>query len=84
LLGAPSIPSKSVLDSIGNLPQQLVQAQWLVAGVGIVSLGLMFALRRKLNGLWRWLPAAIVVAGFGVLASSLLGFDAKLRISMPE
>ncbi len=84
LLGAPSIPSKSVLESIGNLPQQLVQAHGLVAAVGIVSLVLMFGLRRKLNGLWRWLPAAIIVAGFGVVASSLLGFDAKLRIAMPE
>lgn len=84
LLGAPSIPSKSVLESVGALPQQLLQAQWPVAVVGIVSLGLMFALRRKLSGVWRWLPAAIIVAGFGVVASSILGFDAKLRIAMPE
>ena len=84
LLGAPSVPAKSVLESLAHLPLQLAQAQWLVAAVGIVSLGLMFGLRRQLGGLWRWLPAAIVVAGFGVVASSLLGFDAKLRIAMPE
>lgn len=84
LLGAPAIPSKSVLASLGNLPQQLVQAQWLVALVGVISLVLMFALRRKVHGLWRWVPAAIIVAGFGVLASTLLGFDARFRIAMPE
>lgn len=84
LLGAPSIPSKSVLASLGNLPQQLAQAQLLVAVVGIISLVLMFALRRKVSGLWRWIPAAIIVAGFGVLASSVLGFDSKLRIAMPD
>ena len=83
LLGAPSIPSKSVLASLGNLPQQLAQAQWLVALVGAISLALMFGLRHKVQGLWRWVPAAIIVAGFGVLAGTVLGFDASLRIAMP-
>lgn len=84
LLGAPSIPAKSVLESLGNLPQQLVQLQWPVTLVGAASLALMFALRRKVSGFWRWLPAAIVVAGAGSVAGAVLGFDAKLRITMPE
>lgn len=84
LLGAPSVPSKSVLQSLGNLPQQLTQAQWEVGLVGIVSLVLMFALRRQVGGIWRWVPAAIVVSGFGVVVGAMLGFDAKFRIAMPE
>jgi MFS superfamily sulfate permease-like transporter len=84
LMGAPAIPSKSVLASLGNLPQQLTQAQWQVAVVGLVSLLLMFALRRKAHGLWRWIPAAIIVAGVGVVAGAALGFDPKLRIAMPD
>lgn len=84
LLGSPSIPSKSVLESVANLPQQLTQAQPLVAAVGIISLVLMFALRRKVSGWWRWVPAAIIVAGFGVVTSLALDFDSRLRIAMPE
>jgi MFS superfamily sulfate permease-like transporter len=84
LVGAPAIPSQSVLASLANLPQQLGQAQLLVAAVGLVSLALMFALRKKKSGWWRWLPAAIVVAGFGILAGLVVDFDAALRISMPE
>lgn len=83
LLGAPSIPSKSVLASLGNLPQELAQAHWQAALVGLVSLALMFALRHKTQGLWRWIPAVIIVAGVGVLAGLGLGFDASLRIAMP-
>lgn len=84
LMGAPSIPSKSVMASLGNLPQQLAQAQWQVALIGVISLVLMFALRRQVRGLWRWVPAAIIVAGFGVVASLALGVDAKMRIAMPS
>ncbi|MDP1525068.1 MAG: SulP family inorganic anion transporter [Rhodocyclaceae bacterium] len=84
LVGAPAIPSQSVLASLANLPQQLGQAQLLVAAVGLASLALMFALRKKKSGWWRWLPAAIVVAGFGILAGLVVDFDAALRISMPE
>ena len=83
-LGAPAVPSGSVLDSLSILPSQLLSAQWQVAAVGVISLGLMFALRRKASGLWRWIPAAIVVAAFGILSSTVLGFDASLRIAMPE
>lgn len=83
-LGAPAVPSGSVLDSLSILPSQLLSAQWQVAAVGVISLGLMFALRRKASGLWRWIPAAIVVAAFGILGGIVLGFDASLRIAMPE
>ncbi len=84
LLGAPALPSKSVLQSLANLPQQLAQTQWTVALVGLVSLALMFVLRRRVSGWWRWVPAAILVAGFGTLAAWVLGFDAALRIRMPD
>jgi carbonic anhydrase len=84
LLGAPAAPSKSVLASLSNLPDQLLMTQWQVALVGLISLILMFALRRKVSGVWRWVPAAIIVAGFGILASSAFRFDASLRIGMPE
>jgi MFS superfamily sulfate permease-like transporter len=84
LLGAPAMASPSALESIGDLPQQLAQAQALVAVVGIASLALMFALRRQVTGVWRWIPAAMAVAAFGAVAGWALGFDPSLRIRMPE
>lgn len=84
LLGAPSVPSKSLLESLSNLPGQLAQAQIVVAMIGVVSLALMFALRRKIGGWWRWLPPAIVVAAFGVVAGWLASLPEALRIRMPE
>jgi carbonic anhydrase len=84
LVGAPALPSKSVLQSLLNLPQQLAQAQWPVALVGVIGLALMFALRRKVSGWWRWVPSAIIVAGLGTVAAAALGFDAALRIRMPD
>lgn len=84
LLGVPSVPSKSVLDSISHLPQQLMHAQWHVALIGVVSLALMFALRRCVTGVWRWLPSAIVVAALGVVLGWLFGVPEALRIHMPE
>jgi len=84
LIGAPSLPSKSVMEALALLPQQLAQLKPLVAAVGIASLALMFALRRKVGGWWRSIPAAIFVAGFGVLAGLVLGFGPELRIRIPE
>jgi len=84
LLGAPSMPSKSVLQALALLPQQLTQAQPLAAAVGAVSLVLTFALRRRVSGFWRWVPAAIFVTAFGVLAGAVFGFGPELRIRMPE
>ena len=84
LIGAPTMPSKSVLQSLTNLPQQFAQAQWAVVVIGLVSLALMFALRRKVSGWWRWVPAAIVVATFGVVAGLVLDLAPALRIRMPD
>lgn len=84
LLGAPSVPSKSVLESVANLPGQLLMFEWQVALVGLASLMLMFVLRRLSTGIWRWVPAAIVVACFGITCSLALGLDPGLRIAMPS
>ncbi|MCS6997760.1 MAG: SulP family inorganic anion transporter, partial [Casimicrobiaceae bacterium] len=84
LLGAPAMPAKSVAESVAHLPAQLAQTQWLVAAIGIGSLALMFALRRKVTGLWRWIPAAIAVAAAGALVGFAVGLDPALRIRMPE
>jgi carbonic anhydrase len=84
LLGAPSLPARSVAESLANLPQQLAQAQWAASLIGAASLALMFRLRRKVTGPWRWIPPAIAVAGLGAVAALALGLDASLRIRMPE
>lgn len=84
LIGATISPSLSVLDGLAHLPQALAQADPAPAAVGAASLALMFALRRRASGIWRWLPAAIVVAGLGAVAAWMLGFDETLRIRMPE
>jgi MFS superfamily sulfate permease-like transporter len=84
LVGVASVPTPSVIQALAFLPQQLAQAQPLVAALGAASLALMFVLRRKVEGFWRWLPAAIVVAAFGVLAGAVLDLDASLRIRMPD
>ena len=84
LLGAPSVPSRSVADALAHLPQQLAQAQALVALIGAGSLALMFALRRKVSGPWRWIPPAIAVAGVGVVAGVVADLEPALRIRMPE
>jgi len=62
LVGAPAVPSKSVLDSLSSLPEQIMMFEWQVGLVGLISLLLMFGLRRKVSGIWRWIPAAITVA----------------------
>lgn len=84
LIGAPSVPRKSVLDAVTHLPEQIMQAQLAVAVIGVASLALMFALRRRVTGLWRWLPPAITVAAVGVVAGAVLGLAPELRIRMPE
>ncbi len=84
LIGATPAPSPSVMAGLAHLPQALMHAQWAVAVVGVASVALMFALRRRAGGIWRWLPAAIVVAGVGTAAGWVLGFDERLRIRMPE
>lgn len=84
LLGAPPMPAKSVAQTVAQLPAQLAQAQPLVAAIGIGCLALMFSLRRRVTGLWRWIPAAIAVAAAGALVGWAVGLEPALRISMPE
>lgn len=84
LIGAPPVTAKSVPEALSHLPQQILQAQWQVALIGVASLALMFALRRKVSGWWRWVPAAIIVAGFGIVAGFVLDLPAQYRIRMPE
>ncbi|WP_334135051.1 SulP family inorganic anion transporter, partial [Tepidimonas sp.] len=83
LVGAPSVPSKSVLDALAHLPGQLAQAQALPALIGLIGLALMFVWRRLPGGVWRWLPPAIGVSALGALAAWAAGLPAALRIAMP-
>jgi MFS superfamily sulfate permease-like transporter len=84
LVGAPNVPRKSVADALVHLPAQLAHAQVAVAAIGIASLALMFALRRRVTGVWRWLPPAITVAAAGVAAGWFFGLEPRFRIAMPE
>ena len=83
LVGAPSVPARSVLEGLANLPQQLLQAHWAPALIGALGLALMFGFRRLQRNFWRWIPAAIVVSGMGVVLGLLLGLPETLKISMP-
>ncbi|MCX8097940.1 MAG: SulP family inorganic anion transporter [Casimicrobiaceae bacterium] len=83
LLGAPSVPTKGVLDALAKLPEQLVQADLIVAAIGLASLALMFALRNPRQMWLRRLPSAILVALFGIVAAYAAGLDARFLIKMP-
>ena len=84
LAGAPAMPSKSVLEALSRLPVQLSQAQPQVLLIGLVSLALMFLLRKRLAVLARWIPAPIIVAGLGALAAWAFALPEAARIRMPD
>jgi MFS superfamily sulfate permease-like transporter len=84
LLGAPSVPSKGVIDALLHLPQQLTQADARAGAIGLAALAAMFLLRNPRSRLLRKLPPAIVVAAFGLAAAWLIGLPAALLIRMPS
>jgi carbonic anhydrase len=84
LAGAAARPAHSVLEALALLPGQLANGQPAVAAIGVISLAMMFAWPRRAGGAWRWVPPAIAVAGFGVVAAALLDVGPAWRIRMPE
>lgn len=74
--------SGSVNDSIAALPSVIAQANWAAAGLGLLTLVIVFGMPRKLN---RILPAPLVALVVGTLVSLLLAGDAVPRIdTIPE
>lgn len=84
LFGAASVPSKSMVEAITRLPEQLMTAQAAPAFIGLAALAVMFGFRRLQHGIWRWIPAAIVASALGALLGWLFELPAALRISVPE
>ena len=84
LIGSTMPASKSMLTSIGLLPQAM---SGLIPGVfviGALSLFLMFYLNRTQVAWLRKVPAPLVVAGIGILLGYVLQLDARQLIPMPD
>lgn len=84
LIGAPSVPTKGVVDALRHLPEQAAQATAPVAVIGAVSLGLMFLLRNPRVQWLRRIPSAIIVAVTGIAAAWLMGVEARHLVRMPS
>ncbi len=84
LMGVFMPATKSMLASIGQLPQAVLQMQWQVFFIGAVSLFLMFYLNRARHEWMRKMPAALCVALLGIVLGYLFNLDPKFLITMPE
>ncbi len=84
LMGAILPAAKSMLVSIGNLPQVVAQAQWDIFFIGGLSLFLMFYLSRARHEWMRKLPPPLVVALLGIVLGYVFNLDPKYLITMPE
>ncbi len=84
LIGAPSVPTKGVVDALRHLPDQAAQMNWPVAVIGLISLGLMFMLRNPRTQWLRKIPSAIIVALLGIALAWAAGLEAKYLVRMPQ
>ncbi|MEO1394985.1 MAG: SulP family inorganic anion transporter [Cyanobacteria bacterium J06634_5] len=69
--------SASVWDSLQKLPDVLATANLAAVGLGLLTLGIVFGMPKRLN---RILPAPLVALVVGTLVSLLLAGDAVPRI----
>ncbi len=84
LMGAMLPAAKSMLETIGMLPQALPQIEFSILFIGSLSLFLMFYLNRTRHQWMRKVPPPLVVAILGIGFGYLLNLDAKYLITMPE
>lgn len=84
LAGDLAAPAKTVLAAAASVPDSLMRLDPAALAVGLVSLALIFILKRSHN---RWLtlvPAPITVALAGIALGYLLQLDPKHLIRLPE
>lgn len=85
LMGAFLPATKSMLDTIGKLPQAFLQIEWQIFFIGVVSLFFMFYLNCTRHDWIRKVPAPLFVAILGIIALGyLFNLDARFLIRMPE
>lgn len=84
LMGAILPAAKSMLLSIGKLPQAVMQIEWSVFFIGALSLFLIFYLNRTRHRWMRKLPPPLVVTILGIFLGMAFNLDPKYLIKMPE
>lgn len=84
LLGDIVPPAKSMLVTIGNLPESFSRIDPAIAFIGGICLFLMFYLNRTRHNWLRRVPAPLFVAVVGIGLGYLLQLDAKYLIRMPQ
>jgi len=84
LMGAILPAAKSMLETIGKLPQALPQIEWSIFFIGGLSLFLMFYLNLTRHEWMRKVPPPLFVALLGIVFGYLFNLDPKYLITMPE
>lgn len=84
LMGAMLPPAKSMLMTIGKLPQAVMNIDWSVFFIGGVSLFLMFYLNRSRHQWLRKIPAPLTVTILGIGLGLMFNLDPKYLIQMPD
>ena len=84
LLGDFVPPAKSMLLTIAKLPESFLRMDPKIAAVGGLCLFLMFYLNNTRFAWLRRIPAALFVAGIGIVLGYVLQLDAKYLIVMPH
>lgn len=84
LIGAPSIPTKSILSALGKLPENFSHLQIDAFLLGITCLFLMFFLNRTKNHWFKKLPAPVLVVSIGIAFGYLLDLEQNHLIKVPD
>lgn len=84
LVGDLSPAAKSIMASIGELPQTLLRFDWSVLAIGALSLFLMFYLNRTRQEWMRKVPAPLMVSIVGIVLGFVFQLGPDYLIRMPE
>lgn len=84
MLGVQAPPTKSMLESIVQLPSSFVVLEPSILVIGLICLVLMFYLTHTRIDWLRRLPSALAVAGVGIVLGYVFALDPVHLISMPE
>lgn len=84
LMGAILPAAKSMLLSIGKLPQAVTQIETDVFVIGAISLFLMFYLNKSKHEWMRKIPPPLLVTILGIGLGMFFNLEPKYLITMPE
>ncbi len=84
ILGAILPASKSILTSVGEIPNAILLLQWDVFFIGAISLFLIFYLNKSPHKWMRLIPPPLFVTILGIGLGFVFSLDPKYLITMPE